>query len=220
MSDLLEKSLDDIIGDQPTKPRASRNDRVSKIRGPRRGSNRDSFASRAHAISHSPSMQIPDEIEAKSHGQPLLRIRNLHFQLTSEDLAQLFDQVNTLEFCEVQYDLMDESRSTGVAYVQFSSNQARNNAIAIEKFNGKKAVGRILIVENARGLADRLSLPSRGNRRGRPERSGAGAGSSYRPEDEEKRAPKERKAREPRAKRVKKTVEELDAELSEYLNQS
>lgn len=126
----------------------------------------------------------------------------------------------------LKFDLDNKS----VAYCSFTENHQENIANAIEKFDGRKAMGKILIVEDPanprkpKSLKDRLGpvrdrQPSgygRGSRYGTPH----GPRGGHRPRGA--RGPsrgRESRGRERReAKKPQKTVEDLDRELSEYMN--
>lgn len=124
-----------------------------------------------------------------------MRIKNVHPELTGQDLSQLYDAVAPVEF--VKFD----PRNDTVAYVCFEENNARNNSVAIAKYDGRMAMGRKISVELTTLLADRIVAPARrgherGERPARSERSAKVAGA---------RAPK--------------TVDDLDDELSAYMQQ-
>ena len=140
---------------------------------------------------------IPRQILESAHGRPLLRLRNVHSELNGEDLSNLFLNVAPVDF--VKFDPRDEA----VAYVCFQLNFADNNAKAISRFDGKKAMGNTLIVENATSLADRIAPRA-----------------AAEPIALSKEAPRVR-ARKPKARKprpAKKTAEDLDAELSAYMD--
>ncbi|CCH46919.1 hypothetical protein BN7_6525 [Wickerhamomyces ciferrii] len=95
------------------------------------------------------------------------------------------------------------SRSTGVAYVGYLD--LENNKVAVEKFDGKKAVGERISVEEIRPL-NILSIAPRGPRGSRDDRDSRGS------RGRDVRGPR----RDTRPK--KPTLEDLDAELSSYMN--
>lgn len=141
----------------------------------------------------------------------MLRLKNVHGDLDGEDLNNLFLNIAPVDF--VKFDPREET----TAYVCFQLNNSENNARAILKFDGKKAMGNTLIVENATSLADRIA-PSR------PQRDTVRGGRDSRPprDDSAKEAPRVR-ARKPKARKprpVKKTAEDLDAELSAYMGET
>ncbi|SGZ57265.1 CIC11C00000004460 [Sungouiella intermedia] len=142
---------------------------------------------------------ITNEIFRDANGRPLLRLKNVHGDLDGEDLNNLFLNIAPVDF--VKFDPREET----TAYVCFQLNNSENNARAIQKFDGKKAMGNTLIVENATSLADRIA-PSR------PQRDTVRGGRDSRPprDDSAKEAPRVR-ARKPKARKpkpVKKTAED------------
>lgn len=152
-----------------------------------------------------------------------MRLKNVHPDLDGEDLNNLFLNIAPVDF--VKFDPREET----TAYVCFQQNNGDNNARAIQKFDGKLAMGNTLVVENATSLADRIapSRPPRESMRenGREGRSeGRGGRDSVRgpKENAAREAPRARakkpKARKPRP--AQKTAEELDLELSAYMGGS
>lgn len=142
-----------------------------------------------------------------AEGRPMLRLKNIHPDLNGMDLSDLFLKIAPVDF--VKFDPRDETQ----AYVCFQLNFLENNARAIQRFDGKKAMGNTLIVENATSLADRIA-PSRDVHLSREELE---ARESTRPrENHRKQRNKVAKERKPRP--VKKSAEELDNELSAYMN--
>ena len=139
---------------------------------------------------------MPREIAALAGQRPLLRIKNVHPELTGQDLSQLYDAVAPVEF--VKFD----PRNDTVAYVCFEENNARNNSVAIAKYDGRMAMGRKISVELTTLLADRIVAPAR---RGR--------------ERGERNARSERSERKDSGARAPKTVDDLDDELSAYMQQ-
>lgn len=141
----------------------------------------------------------------------MLRLKNVHRDLDGEDLNNLFLNIAPVDF--VKFDPRDEA----VAYVCFQLSNAENNARAILKFDGKKAMGNTLIVENATSLADRIAPTLRPPRDSYPARA---------PRERETSGGREVprvKARKPKARKpkpVKKTAEDLDKELSAYMGES
>ncbi|KAF3360528.1 Proteasome component C1 [Verticillium dahliae VDG1] len=143
--------------------------------------------------------------ESPGHLDPTsskLKVENLHYELTTEELEGLFNRIGPVVRLNLRYDRA--GRSEGVAYVTYEHpDDARQ---AIREFDGANANGqpiRLSIVPNGRDsrtrggrnpfdtavmpgrpLADRISVP-----RG-PERTRGG--------------------------RPKKTAEELDDEMADY----
>ncbi|PVH22075.1 hypothetical protein CXQ85_004744 [Candidozyma haemuli] len=184
MSNALEQSLDDIIGDQQ---KARRNEH---------------------------------QILKSADGRPMLRLKNVHPDLNGEDLSNLFFSVAPVDF--IKFDPRDEA----VAYVCFQSNFSDNNAKAVQKFDGRKAMGQTLVVENAISLADRIAPQSnpRRNHVGRNARDAARIAERERDDAPKAREAhrartREKKPRQPRKPRpAAKTAEDLDAELSAYMS--
>lgn len=129
-------------------------------------------------------------------------MKNIHGDLNGEDLSNLFQSVAPVEF--VKFD----PRKASVAYICFQYNFAENNSAAIAKYDGKKAMGKILIVENATLLADRISvLPS------------STRGVHKTPRQDNRGREKNTRARIRKAvKQQKSSVEDLDLELDSYMN--
>ena len=90
-----------------------------------------------------------------------LYVGNLAFQTSSEDLAQLFAQVGTVESAAVVQD-RDTGRSRGFGFVEMSSRAA--GQAAITQFNGKEIDGRSLTVNEAKPREPRGDFG--GNRNG------------------------------------------------------
>ncbi|EMG49644.1 hypothetical protein SBY92_004514 [Candida maltosa Xu316] len=219
MSDILEQSLDDIIGQKKQQQSSSR-------RGGRFPSHRrDARRSRHHhhqqhqshpynrpqsSSSYRPSRKIPQQVLDLAHNRPTLRIKNIHSELNGEDLSNLFSSISPVDF--VKFD--DENDT--VAYICFQDDCERNNVDAIAKFDGKKAMGKILIVENTVSLLDRID-PRSVNRGARPIRERGERGPRGGPRGG--RRDHGRGGRE-RPSNHKKSAEELDAELNEYMGKT
>jgi len=111
-----------------------------------------------------------------------LRVENLHYDLTKDDLEDLFEQIGPVEDLHLTYDRA--GRSDGVAFVTYQS--AKDAKAAIREFDGANAKGqpiRLVLLPSgpsgprggsrrnpfdsaqapARSLADRITLP-RGSR--------------------------------------------------------
>ncbi|VEU20472.1 DEKNAAC101332 [Brettanomyces naardenensis] len=183
MSSLLEKSLDDIIGSSSTK-----GSRVGKARG--RGGRRG-FGRRRRAPV---PLHLDEQSERLAKGEPYLRVSNLHPELTEKDLEQLFSSIGPIKF--VKLELNTNGQSTGIAFVGYE--HSRDCSHAIEKFDGRRAAGQIISVENAVPLAERIFASAPRSDRKKRERRRKDKG--------EKREPQHRK-----------TAEELDAELNSYM---
>lgn len=165
---------------------------------------------------------MPNQIATAAEGRPMLRLRNIHPDLNGMDLSNLLNTVAPVDF--VKFDPRNET----IAYVCFQNNYTENNNRAILKFDGKKAMGNTLVVENATSLADRIAPAqlrqnrefSRDDRNGRERRDRRDDASASHPR-EQHRVRAKAKAKVERAKKirpVKKTAEDLDSELSAYMN--
>lgn len=145
---------------------------------------------------------IPQEIQESAGPRPILRVKNIHSDLDGGDLLELFSGIAAVDF--IKFDPKKDS----VAYVCFQERNSENNRAAIAKFDGRKAMGKILIVENASSLADRIAVPrndrERADRNERADRDGRRG-----------RGQAQARTRKPRPQ--KKTVDDLDEELSAYM---
>ncbi|KAJ4296008.1 hypothetical protein N0V88_004710 [Collariella sp. IMI 366227] len=162
---------------------------------------------------------IPEmALESDTRGAKL-RVDNIHYELTQEDLEGLFSRIGPLVKLDMKYDRA--GRSEGTAFVTYES--ARDAAQAIREFDGANAAGqpiRISLLPSqpsgsgsgrrnpfdsavvpGRPLAERITVPEG---RGGRDRSL----SPRRGEDEE--------AARRGVDRQKKTQEELDAEMEDY----
>ncbi|KAF2215123.1 hypothetical protein CERZMDRAFT_94546 [Cercospora zeae-maydis SCOH1-5] len=100
-------------------------------------------------------------------GGSKIRVDNLHYELTEDDLRELFERVGPTISVRLLYDRSD--RSTGTAYVTYEDE--RDARDAFEKFDGCPANGqaiRLTVMPNApadrdppRALADRVERPPR-----------------------------------------------------------
>ena len=81
-----------------------------------------------------------------------LFVGNLSFQTTSADLEALFAEVGTCESASVVTD-RDSGRSRGFGFVEMSSNDEAQKAIAA--LNGREVQGRQLNVSEAKERSDR-----------------------------------------------------------------
>ncbi|KAI5955587.1 hypothetical protein KGF57_003720 [Candida theae] len=172
MSNILEKSLDDIIGEKKSERKFTPTSRRGRGGGP--------LSSRLHRSHRSPpysrrqpdvyiprgspateglrnssSSSVPPEVLSMANGRPTLRLKNVHPELNGDDLNKLFSTINDVDFIK-----FDDKNDT-IAYICFQRDCERSNLEAIEKYDGKKAMGKILIVENTVSLADRISIAPR-----------------------------------------------------------
>ena len=81
-----------------------------------------------------------------------LYVGNLSFDTTQQDLEQIFGEIGTVESTNIIED-RDTGRSRGFAFVEMSSKEEGQNAIA--QLNGKEIGGRSLTVNEAKPREDR-----------------------------------------------------------------
>lgn len=81
-----------------------------------------------------------------------LYVGNLSFDTTQQDLEQIFGEIGTVESTNIIED-RDTGRSRGFAFVEMSSKEEGQNAIA--QLNGKEISGRSLTVNEAKPREDR-----------------------------------------------------------------
>ena len=125
-----------------------------------------------------------------SQGKSYLRITNLHPDLSETDIRDLFSKIGEVLFCKIKYSTT--GLSTGNAFVGFVD--PSNCQIAVDKFDGRRAAGQIISVENAVPLSQRIGVNTNNNNKDN------------------------RPARNPRGgRRTTKSLEELDAELESYM---
>jgi RNA recognition motif-containing protein len=76
-----------------------------------------------------------------------LYVGNLSFRVSSDDLHEYFSQAGSVESANVVQD-RETGRSRGFGFVEMSSEEDANNAIA--QFNGQEYDGRNMVVNEAR----------------------------------------------------------------------
>ena len=81
-----------------------------------------------------------------------LYVGNLSFDTSDHDLEKLFGGVGSVESVNIISD-RDTGRSRGFGFVEMSSTEEANNAIA--EFNGTEFGGRDLVVNEAKPRVDR-----------------------------------------------------------------
>lgn len=81
-----------------------------------------------------------------------LYVGNLSFNTTSYDLEELFGQIGTVQSANVVED-RDTGRSRGFGFVEMSSKEEGQNAIA--ELNGKDLDGRSLTINEAKPRENR-----------------------------------------------------------------
>ena len=98
-----------------------------------------------------------------------LYVGNISFDTTEEDLEDLFSEVGTVQSAKIITD-RDTGRSRGFGFVELSSQEEGQNAIA--EFDGKDVDGRNLKVNEAKPRENRGG----GGRGGRGGGGGYGGG--------------------------------------------
>ena len=91
-----------------------------------------------------------------------LYVANLDFQITGEDLQELFSPTGTVESASVVTD-RETGRSRGFGFVQMSSHE--EGQAAITQLNGKDVQGRNLVVNEARPRENRGGQSNRSSSR-------------------------------------------------------
>lgn len=74
-----------------------------------------------------------------------LKISNLHYEVSVEELRSLFGSVGRLEKLQIHYDA--SGRSTGIAYITFST--VKEAVQAMKQFNAVKLYGQPIIVTSS-----------------------------------------------------------------------
>ncbi|ODV71024.1 Yra2p CYBJADRAFT_175540 [Cyberlindnera jadinii NRRL Y-1542] len=147
MADAFEKSLDEIIGDSRDHSRRQRSERprqrqdrrdrrdVDLERGPRRGGS-NSYREREYKPRET-------KLQRLSGGEPYIKISNLYYELTQQDVEELLERIGKTRFVLVEF--ARDGRSSGVAYASYENPD--DNITAVNKFDGKKAANQIIDVE-------------------------------------------------------------------------
>ncbi|KAK4447525.1 hypothetical protein QBC34DRAFT_409643 [Podospora aff. communis PSN243] len=288
MSNALDRSLDEILADRKQSGRgrgnrgSQRRDRQDYPRDGVRKSFRDEaprnldsewvhdrFEEGGNRRSSQRRRHSPDA-STGSRGTKI-RVDNIHYDLTQEDLEGLFEKIGPITRLEMKYDRA--GRSEGTAYVTYKSHEHAEKAIL--EFDGANANGQPIrmtllpsgprrnpfdtAVVPGRPLAERITMPGRRSRSLSPRRDlddeaarkgidryrPGGRGSRSRSplpnrRREDGRRPGARREvggrrgrgggrggergvggeRPARDGRLKKTQEELDAEMEDYFNGS
>ena len=102
-----------------------------------------------------------------------LYVGNLSFDMSDQDLEQLFSQSGTVESAKIIND-RDTGRSRGFGFIEMSSKAEGEGAI--NEFNGKEVNGRSLVVNEAKQREDRGGSGGGGNRGGGGGYGGGGGG--------------------------------------------
>ncbi|KAL2122913.1 hypothetical protein VTJ04DRAFT_3368 [Mycothermus thermophilus] len=231
MSSALDRSLDDILAERRQEkkrdpPRGDRGDRGGANRrrdrsdNPRDGVRKsfrddtprgidsewvhDKFEDYGNRRSGSRYRRSPDTSSSELRGTKL-RVDNLHYELTQDDLEGLFSRIGPLVTLELKYDRA--GRSEGTAFVTYESH--RDALQAIKEFDGANAAGQPIrltllpsgpsgrrgnpfdtaIPPSSRPLAERITVPGQQQGRDRDRSLSPGRGGRHRDDlsDEEAR---------------------------------
>lgn len=101
-----------------------------------------------------------------------LYVGNISFDTTEQDLEELFGEIGTVQSANIITD-RDTGRSRGFGFVELSSQEEGENAIA--EFDGKEIDGRNLKVNEAKPRENRGGGGGGRGRRG----GGGGGGGGY-----------------------------------------
>ena len=102
-----------------------------------------------------------------------LYVGNLSFDTSQQDLEEVFGEIGTVESTNIIED-RDTGRSRGFAFVEMSSQEEAQNAIA--ELDGKEVDGRNLKVNEAKPRENRGGGGGRGGRGGGGGNRGGGGG--------------------------------------------
>jgi len=106
-----------------------------------------------------------DDLRDTGEAGSKIRVDNLHWELSEEDLKELFGRIGPVQTVQIEYDRQD--RSTGVAYITYPD--SRDARAAIQEFDGANANGqpiRLTLIPNGpaarpRNPFDTVERPSR-----------------------------------------------------------
>ncbi|KAK3329629.1 hypothetical protein B0H66DRAFT_32706 [Apodospora peruviana] len=201
MSGALDRSLDEILAE-----RKQSGGRGGRARGPRgngsrqrerqdypRDGVRKSFRDRDDAPRNIDSEWVHDKFEdndsrraprrdyrddasSDSRGGSKIRVDNIHYELTQDDLEGLFSKIGPLVKLDMKYDRA--GRSEGTAFVTYESPE--DAKLAIREYDGANAAGQPIrltlmptgprrnpfesAIKPGRPLAERITVPGGGGR--------------------------------------------------------
>ncbi|KAG0205885.1 hypothetical protein BGX28_002575 [Mortierella sp. GBA30] len=224
MSNALDMSLDDIIKTQKAnRPRnnPSRGARGARSSGPTRNTRqgRDNRPYQAGVQQYRAPPVAPLHTSVLRQSVPdgsKMQVSNLDHRVSADDLKLVFSsRVGPLKKCTLMYD--QNGKSTGTAVVHFT--RVGDAAIAYSKFNGVPLDGRPMKIEivlapaTAQAVLPVAAAPrapahnqnqQRSQNQGRGGRGGRGRGRG-------------RGGRQAGEKRENKTADQLDAEMTDYM---
>lgn len=128
-------------------------------------------------------------------------IRNLHRDISSDDLRDLFREVGPV--VRVLIDTERNGRRTGVAWVLYE--YGADAAVAAGRFDGRRAVGQIISVRQVSRIGDLGS-------------SSVSLEERLGPKPKRERVQRKKAEKKVRMPIVHKSAEELDAELDAYMH--
>lgn len=218
MSEKVDLSLDDIIkmnkkssqprGNKPNKPNLQR---------------LKNLGARSGIVRKGPARVIAQRPQLSPKREPtMLHVSNLHYNVSNEDVRELFSELGTIKKAVVHYD--KSGRSLGTAEVTFTTRDAAVRAI--EKYNQLPLDGRpmkITLVPGQNKTAVRSPTKSRiGVKPGsgiykkpqsRPNTRGAPTRNPHKVNNTKGRKPN---FKQQRGQKKPVTAEQLDADLAAY----
>lgn len=215
MSSALDRSLDDIMSSK-REVRRSREPRRGDKRG--RGRGRGSFVRRRRSqgeeraprvVVHNPSLQRSAPRDLRK-----VKVSNLELDILSDELFDVFKNVQGLKSCEVVLDRSGKSR--GFACLWFTSDSDARHFI--KNHNGVPLNDRDMVVTFwETEVSSRPRALHTTPRSAKPSVSAYRARDSERSFDRPRPSPKKQEKPLRKEKAPKPTAEELDAELDAYL---
>ncbi|EFY92756.1 RNA binding protein, putative [Metarhizium acridum CQMa 102] len=191
MAQNMDRGLDEIIAEKRTSgPRNRRGGRDNRRRGrnhyPRDGVRKSTRDDRRNIDSEwvhdrydesesrrGPASRRRRDSPVSDNKGSKIRVENIHYDLTEEDLDELFARIGRVSRLNLRYDRA--GRSEGVAYVTYE--QREDAEEAIKQFDGANANGQPIrltllpsrnpfdtAVMPGRPLAERISAPGAGGR--------------------------------------------------------
>ncbi|ORX89447.1 RNA-binding domain-containing protein [Basidiobolus meristosporus CBS 931.73] len=143
-----------------------------------------------------------------------IQVENLHYEVSQQDLEELFTTVGAVKKVNIVYD--NAGRSTGVAKIQFET--PAHAAQAIQQYNNVTLDGKPMKIGYAPGgRGSSASQPSIMSRLGGVSRNGTRKPANNRPRGAQRRGDRRSGQSEPRGKREPASKDDLDAELESYM---